>query len=116
MSIVPFCSSGMRLAEVTACRFTFRSLRPVAFFTASTTRSQISKPKPTGCALSFRYENGIDDSRYASVIWPDCLTLSSVDAGCAMSQAGAARASSGSILRAWIRIDLPFVAVVRAGC
>ena len=28
-----------------------------------TIRPQISQPKPVGCALSPRYENGIDDSR-----------------------------------------------------
>jgi hypothetical protein len=63
MSIVPFCSSGIRLADVTACSPTLRSARPVAFFTSSTIFWQISKPKPTGWALSSRYEKGIDDSR-----------------------------------------------------
>ena len=63
MSMVPFVSSGMRFADVTAWYCFFRSARPVAFFTLSAMRSQISKPKPVGCALSSRYENGIDDSR-----------------------------------------------------
>ena len=63
MSIVPFCSSGMRLAEVTAWYCFLRSLRPVAALTRSAIFSQISKPKPVGCASPPRYENGIDDSR-----------------------------------------------------
>ena len=46
--MVPFCISGMRFCEVTACVATFRSARPVAFFTASTMRPQISQPKPVG--------------------------------------------------------------------
>ena len=49
-----FISSGMRLAEVTACVVTFRSARPVAFFTSSTILPQISQPKPVGWALSSR--------------------------------------------------------------
>jgi hypothetical protein len=63
MSMVPFCSKGMRLAEVTAWVSTFRSARPVAFFTSSTIFAQISQPKPVGWPLSSRYENGMDDSR-----------------------------------------------------
>ena len=54
MSMVPLTSSGMRLAEVTDCVATFRSARPVAFFTSSTMRPQISQPKPVGWALSSR--------------------------------------------------------------
>ncbi len=42
MSIVPFCSSGMRLAEVTAWYCFFRSARPVDFFTLSAIFWQIS--------------------------------------------------------------------------
>ena len=53
----------LRLPEVTACVWTFRSLRPVAFLTSSTILPQISQPKPVGRALSSRYENGIDASR-----------------------------------------------------
>jgi len=53
-SMVPFCSSGMRLAEVTAWRCTFRSARPVVFLISSTMRSQMSTPKPAGWALSSR--------------------------------------------------------------
>jgi hypothetical protein len=48
MSMVPFCISGMRFCEVTDCVATFRSARPVAFLTCSTTRAQISQPKPVG--------------------------------------------------------------------
>jgi len=75
---VPFCTSGIRFCEVTGIVFTFRSARPVAFFTFSTMRWQISQPKPTGLPSAPRYEKGIDDSRCATVITPSALTLSSV--------------------------------------
>ena len=83
MSMVPFCSSGTRLADVTDWVFTCRSARPVAFFTSSTMRPQISQAKPVGFWPSARYEKGIDDSRYETVMKPAALTLSRVEVGCA---------------------------------
>src|SRR5512144_1758417 len=63
MSIVPFCSSGMRFDEVTGCRLTLRSGILSSALTASTTFMQRSIAYPIGCCLSSRYENGMDDSR-----------------------------------------------------
>src|SRR2546429_157229 len=110
-SMVPLASNGMRVDDVTGLSLTSSLSSLSSFFTASTILKQMSMAKPIGFWLSSRYENGIDESRWPSVIAPVSLMFFNVPVSswALACPAQNAAASPRPIIRKYFIVLLPLL-------